>query len=102
MHSIQLIKRSFAFILFIIFFSASASAQQTAANDVVIQTMKSELSREQDALSKQPTPPYYMRYNIGDEQNVSIVSSYGAIVKSDSTHRRTLLVDLRVGRVFAR
>jgi hypothetical protein len=97
MHSIQLIKRSFAFALFIIFFSASAWAQETAANDVVIQTMKSELAREQSSLSKQPTTPYYISYNIGDEQNVNIISSYGAIVKSDSTRKRTLLVDLRVG-----
>jgi TldD protein len=97
MHSIQLIKRSLAFSLFLIFFSASAWAQETAANDVVIQTMKSELAREDAALSKQPTPPYYMSYNVGDEQNVSMVASYGSITKSDSTRKRTLLVDLRVG-----
>lgn len=97
MYSIPLFKRYFAATILIVCFSASTSAQETAANDVVIQAMKLELAREQASLSKQPTPPYYMSYNIGDEQNVSIVSSYGAIAKSDSTRRRTLLVDLRVG-----
>ncbi len=81
----------------IVTFSTIARAQETADNDVVIQTMKSELAREHDALASQTVPPYYMSYNVGDEQTVSIVTSYGSIMKSDSTRRRTLLVDIRVG-----
>src|SRR5213079_2027699 len=42
-------------------------------------------------------PPYYMSYNVGDEQRVSMTASYGSIVKSDTTRRRMLLVDVRVG-----
>ncbi len=70
---------------------------QTADNDIVVQTMKSELLRENEVLKKQPVPPYYMSYNIGDEQNVSMVASYGSIQKSDSSRRRMLLVDIHVG-----
>jgi predicted Zn-dependent protease len=87
--------RAFAILLFL--FSASSVWAQNEENDIVIQTMKSELLRENDALQKQPVPPYYMSYNIGDEQTVSMVSSYGSIQKSDSSRRRMLLVDLRVG-----
>ncbi len=97
MYSIPQIRRPLAIILFLIGGFAPAWAQETAANDIVIQTMKSELAREQAALAGQPMPPYYMSYNVGDEQNVSMVASYGAITKSDSSRRRMLLVDLRVG-----
>jgi predicted Zn-dependent protease len=59
--------------------------------------MKSELQRENAALSKQSVAPYYISYNVGDEQKVSMTASYGTISKSDSTRHRMLLVDLRVG-----
>ncbi|HZK76691.1 MAG TPA: hypothetical protein VFD13_07260, partial [Candidatus Kapabacteria bacterium] len=72
-------------------------AQETASKDVVLQTMHAELAREHDALALQSVPPYYMSYNVGDEQNVSMAASYGALVKSDSSRRRMLLVDVRVG-----
>ena len=70
---------------------------QTAAKDVVLQTMHTELAREQAALGAQAVPPYYMSYNVGDEQNVNMAASYGALIKSDSSRRRMLLVDVRVG-----
>jgi TldD protein len=70
---------------------------QTAASDLVIQTLSTELHREQSALAKQTVAPYYISYNVGDEQTVSMTASYGSIVKSDSSRRRMLLVDLRVG-----
>lgn len=73
------------------------SVARAQENDKVITTLKSELAREQSALAKQPVPPYYMSYNVGDEQTVSMTASYGALVKSDSSRRRMLLVDLRVG-----
>jgi TldD protein len=59
--------------------------------------MKAELAREQSSLSSQPVAPYYISYNVGDEDRVSMTASYGSIVKSDSSRRRMLLVDLRVG-----
>lgn len=76
---------------------SAPSSDQTASKDIVLQTMHSELAREQDALAKQAVPPYYMSYNVGDEQNVNMSASYGALTKSDSSRRRMLLVDVRVG-----
>lgn len=77
--------------------ASGTALSQTAANDLVMQTLAQELAREQSALAKQTVSPYYMSYNVGDEQTVSMTSSYGALVKSDSSRRRMLLVDLRVG-----
>ena len=84
-------------LVFSFFISALPVVAQTADNDTVLQTMKSELTRENAALQKQPVAPYYMSYNVGDDQNVSMVASYGAIQKSDSSRRRMLLVDIHVG-----
>jgi predicted Zn-dependent protease len=70
---------------------------QSASTDPVLSTMQQELDREKSALGKQTVAPYYISYNVGDDQTVTMVSSYGAIVKSDSDRRRMLLVDLRVG-----
>ena len=91
------LRRSTIALVILAYGARFANAQSSAANDKVIQVMKSELAREQSSLGKQPQTPYYMSYNIGDEQDVSMVASYGSIVKSDSSRHRTLLVDLRVG-----
>ncbi|HET6402178.1 MAG TPA: metallopeptidase TldD-related protein [Candidatus Kapabacteria bacterium] len=76
---------------------AQRGRAQTASNDIVLQTMHAELAREQNALASQSVPPYYMSYNVGDEQTVSMSASYGALTNSDSSRRRMLLVDVRVG-----
>ncbi len=67
------------------------------SGDSVLSLASSELTREMATLGTQPVPPYYMSYNIGDEENVQMTASYGAITRSDSTRHRMLLVDLRVG-----
>ena len=48
-------------------------------------------------LSKQAVAPYYVSYNVGDEESVTMTASYGALTRSDSGKHRMLLVDLRVG-----
>ncbi len=75
----------------------ATAAPATAANDIVLQTMHSELHREDSALLKQSVPPYFMSYNVGDIQTVTMVSNFGAITQSDSTRQRMLFVDVRVG-----
>jgi len=87
-----------ALVLILCAVSATLGRTQTAAgDDKVIQALKSELSREQATLASQPVPPYYISYNVGDEDRVSMTASYGSMTKSDSSRRRMLLVDLRVG-----
>lgn len=66
-------------------------------SDQVLETLSSELKREHQALSRQAVAPYFISYNLGDEQNVTMISSFGTLTRSDSSRSRTLLVDLRVG-----
>jgi TldD protein len=83
------------FLLLFLTFSVPIFAQSGA--DPVLDILSSELQRENTILSKQSSPPYFISYNLGDEQNVTMMSSFGALVRSDSNHGRTLLIDLRVG-----
>src|ERR1035437_2470715 len=89
--------RAFGLAMLLTFVAVGPVLGQTAASDLVIQTLSTELQREQSALGKQTVAPYYISYNVGDEQTVSMTASYGSIVKLDSSRRRMLLVDLRVG-----
>lgn len=95
MHSTyRLIASAFLFIIGLTFCLPAASAQ---SKDPLLTIMTSELRREMDALAKQPVPPYYISYNVGDEQTVMILTSFGSTTRHDSSMRRMLLVDLRVG-----
>ncbi len=81
------------FGVLLVFGSSTAQAQ----NDNVLTTLRSELDREYSVLKTQTVAPYFISYNLGEEQNVTMVASFGALQRSDSTRSRTLLIDLRVG-----
>src|SRR5207247_5432153 len=86
--------------IFLLIFSAfclpyNLRAQRSA--DPVLDILSDELNRENATLSKQQAAPYFISYNLGDDQNVTMVSSFGALIRSDSNRSRTLLIDLRVG-----
>ena len=83
-------------LLFISFFAPIAPRAQTGA-DPLLDILSSELKRENAALSQEQVAPYFISYNLGDDQNVTMVSSFGALIRSDSSRSRTLLIDLRVG-----
>ncbi|MDP4229131.1 MAG: metallopeptidase TldD-related protein [Bacteroidota bacterium] len=89
-------KNAFFLLLLITLAVPSTFRAQTGA-DPILDILSGELKRENATLSKQSTSPYFISYNLGDDQNVTIVSSFGALVRSDSSRSRTLLIDLRVG-----
>ncbi|HYM20231.1 MAG TPA: metallopeptidase TldD-related protein [Candidatus Kapabacteria bacterium] len=70
-------------------------AQQTGDN--LIKVLHDELNREYAVLKAQPVAPYFISYNLGEDQNVTISASFGALERSTNTKNRTLLIDLRVG-----
>lgn len=100
MHKEILIKVRIRWTLCLVVLStlfAQSAAAQLVSEDKILGIMRHELTREMDALSKQPVPPYYISYSVGDEQTVSMIASFGAMTKHDSSRRRMLLVDLHVG-----
>ncbi|MEI8135054.1 MAG: metallopeptidase TldD-related protein [bacterium] len=85
------------FLLILGSFAGTSYVAAQPARDALLNILNTELSRENTELSRQAVSPYFISYNLGDDQNVTMVSSFGALVRSDSNRGRTLLVDLRVG-----
>ncbi len=89
------ISARFFSILLIPVLVAGAAAQQPP--DGVLRTMSQELQRSLVTLKQQPTPPYFLSYELTDNRAVQISSAFGTLTRSDDNRTRTLDVDLRVG-----
>jgi len=63
----------------------------------VLEAMKQELQRSVDTLSKQPTPLYYLSYEITESVRVSLAASFGHFSGSSRGRQRLADIDLRVG-----
>jgi TldD protein len=86
-----------ATIVFPLLFPLVLSAQ-TARKSVVSDALKAELNRSMDHLKKQPTPPYFMSYEVLEGESAGVTGSFGALVSSSPVNRhRELGIDLRVG-----
>ncbi len=71
---------------------------QPARKWAVVDALKAELVRSMDHLKKQPTPPYFMSYELLETQSANFTGSFGALVASSPvSRRRELGIDLRVG-----
>jgi predicted Zn-dependent protease len=72
--------------------------QQTqAVRSPLLDAMKAENERTMRLLAKEQNPPYFLSYMISDVQAVTITSSFGKLQYEDSSHTRTLDVEVRVG-----
>ena len=78
-------------------FGVRLALAQNAAPSPPLQAMKAELVRSMDAFKSQPTPPYFISYEITDDETVSVNGSFGKITASEGNHRRQLDINLRVG-----
>lgn len=63
----------------------------------VLDAMRQELDRSFQVLSKQPTPAYFLSYEIIEERVTVVQASFGAMTASSTIENRTLDIDLRVG-----
>jgi TldD protein len=70
---------------------------QEAKPSKVLEAMKAELARSVETLKSQPTPPYFLSYEITEDAVVSVTGSFGKIEQSSEDRRRQLDIDLRVG-----
>src|SRR5437870_279448 len=68
-----------------------------AAPAAVLGAMKDELARNFSALKAQPTPAYFLSYEITETHSVNVSSAFGAITSSGENRRRQLDLELRVG-----
>ena len=63
----------------------------------VLDAMKEELQRSVELLSQQPTPIYYLSYEITEDRNFALSASFGNVTRSSEGERRIVDIDLRVG-----
>lgn len=76
--------------------AAVASAQEPKPSPV-LEAMKAELERSMQTLKGQPTPPYFLSYEITEDAVVGVTGSFGKIETSTENRHRQLDIDLRVG-----
>jgi len=70
---------------------------QNAKPSSLLASLKAELDRSLQTLKSQPVPPYFLSYEITDDQVVEVNASFGEITNSVRSHSRQLDIDLRVG-----
>lgn len=98
------VRNLYLFILILgLFFSltkASVSAVQAKdrSDYIVLQAMEDELMRSLEKLKLEGyETPYFISYQIKDNEYYSIKGKYGAIASSENDRIRRLFVDVRVG-----
>jgi predicted Zn-dependent protease len=85
----------FGFMILVFMTCLAKEPQKTLSP--VLQAMESELSRTLATLKDQPTPPYFLSYEITETNSVNASGTFGALTSSLESRRRLLDIDLRVG-----
>ena len=75
----------------------SAVDPKKTPNDVVLKTMRGELSRATSDLAKTDPAPYFLSYTVYDQSLVVLVASYGSLLTNAALQRRHADVTMRVG-----
>ena len=81
------------FILIII----SVCIQQIVAQNLLLQTLKSEAERNLAELKKQPVPAYYISYRVYDMTAHTITANFGNVIQSRPVTQRLFNAAVRVG-----
>lgn len=70
---------------------------QDAETAAILGAMKAELARSQQAFKNQRVQPYFLSYEITDDQVVNVAGTFGKLQMSQQSRSRQLDIDLRVG-----
>jgi TldD protein len=85
-----------ATVVLLAFLTPTLKAQD-ADTTTILSAMKAELGRSQVAFLTERVQPYFLSYEITDDQVVNVTSSFGKLQTSQNTRSRQLDIDLRVG-----
>ncbi len=76
----------------------SVNVESMEGDRIIFQAMEEEMSRSLKQLKVDVfDPPYFMNYQIRHHDHAEVAASFGAIIRSTFTPKRTLFVDVRVG-----
>ncbi len=76
---------------------AIAPFVHAAEPPAVLEALKTELARSMGVLGERPVPPYFLSYEVTEQNAVSVTGSFGTLRHSSRRRSRYLDVDLRVG-----
>lgn len=81
----------------VLFLATLGSTSVTAATDVLLEALSTELARSVQTMAKATPPVYYLSYGVTENTSTHIRASFGKIITDNSDKSRILDVDLRVG-----
>ena len=94
---IESIKR-FVKLLTMVHLLLVVAAPARAEEDIVLRAMGDEMARAMEALHMpQAEKPYFIAYRAQDVSSATVAASLGSLTTSNSSKRRTLNVELRIG-----
>lgn len=85
------------FVLPALFFSVGALGAERIDDQNVLNAMQQELQRSLSVLAEQTDPPFYISYEITDNFQAAVSTSFGEVTRSSQTGGTFYDVDLRVG-----
>jgi TldD protein len=85
------------FAAIILFAAPVAIFSAGPAPDVLLNTMRRELTRASTALAKSDPPAYYISYSVTDADGETLAASNGAMLSNSSAQERLADVTMRVG-----
>src|SRR5579862_5198306 len=68
-----------------------------APEDPVLKALNDELARSMTLHLEGLDAPYFIQYDVADSTSYHLSAAYGALVRSDQSHSRILVSQLRVG-----
>lgn len=72
-------------------------AQNSAAEDQLLQIMKKECDRNFAILKNQETPVYLITYRLEEQKEYAVSAQFGIVKNSNVTHDRIITIQLRIG-----
>ena len=65
------------------------AAAPIATASPVMEALKTELARSMQLLGEQPVPPYFLSYEVTEQDTASAHASFGALMGSSDSAQRT-------------
>ena len=84
-------------LLAAVFLSSARAAELPKGATPVLGALRTELDRSFAAFKTQPTPAYFLSYEVTENHSFEMGATNGALLKSSENQTRQLDIDLRVG-----
>ena len=81
----------------IAFLAAACGLATPSHGDATLETMASKLDRSIKVFVDEPTPVYYLSYEVTEDRAIAVNGAFGSVTGWSESENRALDIDLRVG-----